>query len=134
MGAPAISATTNKTSGRMARRTCCATSRSNTRRRSVGCGRRRLAELLADGVADLVDLAERGQEVDRARFLAVVHLLAVHVHFEDPFVGGGEGDAGFAVVRRGQLSRHTDGYGEVPSRDAVDDLVLDLAFAHGGLL
>ena len=99
---------------------------------SVGCGGRRLlGEELADGLADLVDLLERGQEVDGVRLLAVVNLLAVQEDLKRAFTGGGEGDAGFAVVDRRELGRHTDGHREVPSRHAVDDLDLDLAFAHG---
>src|SRR5688572_6333973 len=100
--------------------------------RSVGRRHRLLGEDLANALADLVDLLQRGQEVDSARLLAVVHLLAVQVDFEDAFAGGGQGHCGFAVVDRGELSRHTDGYGEVTSGNAVDDLDADFAFAHVG--
>src|SRR5215470_5767410 len=96
-------------------------------------GRRyRHAEDLLDRIADLVDLLQRGQEIDGSRCLAVVELLAVQVHLEPAAVGRGEGDRGFPVVDRGQLSRHTDGYGEIPSDDAVDDLDVALAFGHFG--
>src|SRR6266576_3102428 len=100
----------------------------------LGRGRRRRqrGELFLDGVADLVDLAERRQEVDRARLFPVVELLAVEVHFEPAAVGRGEGDRRFPVVHRGQLSRHTGGYGKVPSDDAVDDLDVTFAFGHFG--
>src|SRR5262249_49489074 len=101
--------------------------------RSVrGRRRRRVGEDPLDGLADLVDLLEGGQEVDRAGLLPVVELLAVEVHLEAPAVGGREGDRRLAVVDRGELGRHTDGHWEVPSDDAVDDLDVALAFGHGG--
>src|SRR6516165_6712837 len=96
----------------------------------VGRRRRCHAEDLLDRVADLVDLLQRGQEIDGSRRLPVVELLALQVHLEPAAVGRGEGDRRFPVVDRGQLSRHTDGYGEVPSDDAVDDLDVALAFGH----
>ena len=96
--------------------------------------RRRLGEDLFDRVPDLVDLFERGQEVDGAGLLPVVELLAVEVHFEPAAVGRGKRDRRFAIVDRGQLSRHTDGYGQVPSDDAVDDLDVNFAFGHMALL
>src|SRR4030095_4190153 len=89
---------------------------------SVGGLRGGLSEDLADRVADLVDLLQRGQEVDGARLLPVVHLLAAHVDLESAFFRRCEGDRGLPIVHRAQLSRHTDGYGEVPSVNAVDDL------------
>src|SRR5690348_11493981 len=88
------------------------------------------AEDLLDGIADLVDLLQRRQEIDGARSLAIVELLAIEVHFEPAAVGRGEGDRRFPIVDRGQLSRHTDGYGEVPSDDAVDDLDVTFTFGH----
>src|SRR5262249_3135132 len=97
----------------------------------VSC-RDRHAEDLLDRIADLVNLLQRGQEVDGARSLPVVELLAVEVHFEPAAVGRGEGDRRCRIVNRGQLSRHTDGYGEVPSDDAVDDLDVTFAFGHSG--
>src|SRR5499425_2170221 len=98
-------------------------------------GRRyRHAEYLLDRVADLVDLLQRRQEVDGARSLPVIELLAVEVHFEPAAVGRGEGDRRLAIVDRRELGRHTDGHGEVPSDDAVDDLDVNLAFGHGILL
>src|SRR5262249_54792875 len=53
-----------------------------------GGGRRRLREDLLDGVPDLVDLLERGQEIHGSRFLAIVELPAVEVDFEAATVGG----------------------------------------------
>src|SRR5881296_998115 len=100
----------------------------------VGRRRRRHAEYFLDRVADLVDLLQRRQEIDGSRSLAVIELLAVEVHFEPAAVGRGEGDRGFPIVDRGQLSRHTDGYGEVPSDDAVHDLDVNFAFGHMALL
>src|SRR5262252_6677234 len=98
-------------------------------------GRRyRHAEDLLDRVANLVDLLQRGQEVDSARSLPVIELLAVEVHFEPAAVGRGEGDRRLAIVDRRQLGRHTDGHGEIPSDDAVDDLDVHLPFGHGVLL
>src|SRR5215470_12915062 len=96
-------------------------------------GRRyRHAEDLLDRVADLVNLLQRGQEVDGARSFPVIELLAVEVHFEPAAVGRSEGDRGLAVVDRRKLGRHTDGHGEVPSDDAVDDLDVALTFGHFG--
>src|SRR5262245_16790123 len=95
-------------------------------------GRRR--EDVLDGVPDLVDLLEGGQEVHRAGLLPVVELLAVEVDLEPAAVGRGEGDRGLPVVDRRQLGRHTDGHGEIPSDDAVDDLDVHLPFGHGVLL
>src|SRR6266850_726023 len=96
----------------------------------LGRFRRERGELLLDGVADLVDLAERRQEVDRARLFPVVELLAVEVHFESAAVRRGHGDRRFPIVDRGELSRHTDGYGKVPSSDAVNDLGVNFALGH----
>src|SRR5215475_1046803 len=90
------------------------------------------AEDLLDRVADLVDLLQGRQEVDGARSLPVIELLAVEVHFEPAAVGRGEGDCGLPVVDRRKLGRHTDGHGEVPSDDAVDDLDVTLTFGHFG--
>src|SRR5437867_12072678 len=100
----------------------------------VGCSsrRRRLAEDLFDGIPDLVNLLERGQEVHGARSLPVVELLAVQVHLEPAAVGRGQRNCRIAVVDRGQLGRHTDGHGEIPSDDAVDDFDVYLAFGPGG--
>src|SRR4026208_966010 len=96
---------------------------------SGGSGRR--GEYFLDGVPDLVDLLERGQEVHGPGLLPVVELLAVEVHFDAAAVGGGHRDCRFAIVDRGELSRHTDGNGEVTSDDAVDDLDVDFTFGHG---
>src|SRR6266542_646438 len=97
---------------------------------SVGRGGRRLGEDLTDRVADLVDLPEGGQEVHGPRLLAVVELLAVHVHLEPALLGRGQRDRGLTIVHGAQLGRHTDGYGEVPSVDAVDDLDVDSCVGH----
>jgi len=99
----------------------------------VGRSRRRRArEDLFDRVADLVNLLQRRQEIDGSWGLAVVELLAVEVHFEPAAVGRGEGDRRFPVVDRGQLGRHTDGYGKIPSDDAIDDLDVAFTFGHFG--
>src|SRR5262245_4952447 len=90
------------------------------------------AAALLDRVADLVNLLQRGQEVDGARSLTVIELLAVEVHFEPAAVGRGEGDRGLPVVDRRQLGSHTDGHGEVPSDDAVHDLDATLTVRHFG--
>src|SRR5262249_27307772 len=98
---------------------------------SVGGGcRRRLTEYLANRLSYLVNLSERGEEVHGAGLLAVVHLLAVEIHFESAAVRRRERDSSFAVVDRGELGRHTDGHGEIPSDDAVDDLDVTLALGH----
>src|SRR5262249_12038602 len=97
----------------------------------VSC-RDRHAEDLLDRIADLVNLLQRGQEVDGARSLPVVELLAVEVHFEPAAVGRGEGARRFPIVHRGQLSRPTAGYGVLPSADAVDDPAVPFAFGCSG--
>ena len=83
---------------------------------------------LLDRVPDFVDLFQRGQEVDGSWLLPIVEFLAVEVHFEPATVGWGEGDRRFSVVDRRQLGRHTDGNGQVPVDDAVDDLDVNFAF------
>src|SRR6059036_617832 len=72
------------------------------------------------------------QKVHGARSLPVVELLAVQVHLEPAAVGRGQRNCRIAVVDRGQLGRHTDGHGEIPSDDAVDDFDVYLAFGHVG--
>src|SRR5262245_11951959 len=79
-----------------------------------------------------MDLLQRRQEVHRARGLAIVELLTVQVDLEPATVRRSERDRGFPVVDRRELGRHTDGHGEIPSDDAVDDLDVALAFGHGG--
>src|SRR5262249_12801862 len=59
---------------------------------SVSRPGRRLGEDLCDRVPDLVDLPERGQEVDGSRLLAVIELLAVDVHLEPTLLGRRERD------------------------------------------
>jgi len=79
-----------------------------------------------------MDLLQRRQEIDGSRGLAVVQLLAVEVHFEPAAIGRGEGDRCFSVVDGGQLSHHTEGDGQIPSDDAVDDLDVAFTFGHFG--
>src|ERR1700675_5001222 len=91
----------------------------------------RRGEYVFDRVPDLVDLFERGQEIHGPRLLPVVELLAVEAHFEPAAVGGSPRDCRAPIVDRGDLSRHTDGNGEVTSDDAVDDLDVNSTFGHG---
>jgi hypothetical protein len=57
-------------------------------------------------------------------------LLAVQIDLESTLSDGGEGDANFAVASGTDLGCQTGSLPEIPSRNAVLDLQLGLAFGH----
>jgi hypothetical protein len=64
------------------------------------------------------------------RLLAVVELLAIQIDFEATLSNRRQRDADFAVTSGANLSCETGSLPEVPSRNAVLDLQLNLAFGH----
>ena len=67
------------------------------------------------------------------RFLAVVDLLTVQVDLEPTLSYRCQLETDFSVTSGNDLSCHTDSLPEVPSRNAVLNLELCLAFGHSAL-
>src|SRR5262249_9956574 len=84
--------------------------------------------------AVLVDLLFGGQVVYRGLLFAVTVLLVVKGHLRPALIVGGVRHFLTADGASSPAGRCSVGLPEVPSRDAVDDLDLDPAFAHGSLL
>jgi hypothetical protein len=93
----------------------------------------RSEQLGADHLGDrhrAADIADRILDGIDGRFLAVVQLFAVQVDLESTLADGRQRNADFAVTSGTNLGCQTDSLPEVPSRNAVLDLQMNLAFSH----